>query len=295
MKNLKLEVTLFSAAMLMAISGAVNAQALACGAQSAKTGQIYKVNGSEVYIQKSPGSGGERLINEKATAVLGTTKYLQIDNSTTVREECSEDGWSRVAVTDPDWLRDSHIGWVPSSALRGRVVDQAGKEVFTEADFLWDQTIEPYKEIIIAGVNKVHRENSRCTAIDASSAYISSSRGTPADPVFFVTCGEGFNAFNVFFSKSEVEANSAMRAVPHIDRALAIQLCEEHAKSSATHPSTVEFSKFLDLAVSEHPNGNTTVASTFSAKNSFNLELKYNIRCLVNALGLFEGNINEAQ
>lgn len=295
MKNLKLVVTLFSTTMLLVISGTLNAQALACGAQSTMTGQIYKVNGSDIYIQKSPGSGGERLINEKATAVLGTTEYLQIDNSTTVREECSEDGWSRIAVTDPDWLSDSHIGWVPSSALRGRVVDQAMKEVFTEADFIWDQTIEPYKDIIIAGVNKVHRENSRCTTIDASSAYISSSRGTPADPVFFVTCGEGFNAFNVFFSKSEVEANSAMTAVRYIDRALAIQMCEEHAKASATHPSTVEFSKFLDLVVSEHPNGNTTVTSTFTAKNSFNLELQYDIRCLVNAQGLFEGSINETR
>lgn len=76
--------------------------------------------------------------------------------------------------------------------------------VFTEADFLWDKKTEPHKKVIIAGVNKIHRENPGCKTIDTSSAYVS-SRGTAADPVFFVTCGTGRNAFNVFFSKADVQ------------------------------------------------------------------------------------------
>ena len=63
----------------------------------------------------------------------------------------------------------------------------------------------------------------------------------------------------------------------------------------AAHPSTVEFSKFLDLAVNEHPSGRTTITSTFTAKNSFNLETKFNIRCLLDSKGLIEADVNEAQ
>ena len=92
-----------------------------------------------------------------------------------------------------------------------------------------------------------------------------------------------------------VGGGQAVAAVKHIDKNTAIQKCEEYAKNNATHPSTVDFSRFMDLAVTEHPNGNTTVISSFTAKNSYNLELKYNIRCLSNASGLFEANINEAK
>jgi len=166
---------------------------------------------------------------------------------------------------------------------------------FTESDFYWDKNILPYKEIIITGVNKVHRENSRCKIIDPSSAYISSSKGTTSNPVFFVTCGKGAEVFNAFFSKSDVENDVSVTAIKHIDKNVAIEKCENHAKNIATHPSTVDFSKFMDLAITEHPNGRTSVISTFTAKNSFNLEIKYQIRCLLDANGLFEPTINEVR
>lgn len=284
----------FACAFLIS-SGTAFSGVQTCGPQSQKTGQIYKVNGSGINLMSAPGSSGKKLVNEKATAVLGSTQYLTIDNSTTVKEECNEAGWSKVGVTDPDWLKDSHIGWVPSKALRDQIKNAAGQEEFTEADFVWDKKTTPYKKIIVAGVNKVHKENSNCKKIDPSSAYLSSSKGTAKDPVFYVTCGEGANTFNAFFAKSEIGKDQSISAVKHIDKNTAIQKCEEYAKNNATHPSTVDFSRFMDLAVTEHPNGNTTVISSFTAKNSFDLELKYNIRCLSNASGLFEANINEAK
>lgn len=271
------------------------APAQPCGVESAKSGQTLKVNGSDVVLHAGPSTKSEKLINQKATQILKTTQYLTIDNTVTVVEECNQAGWSRVRVTEPDWLRASHLGWVPSSALRGQKKDNSGQVVFTEADFIWDKKTTPYKKIIVAGVNKVHKENSRCKTIDSASAYISSSKGTPSDPVFFVTCGTGANTFNAFFSKSEVEKGATFAAAKHLERNRAIDLCEAYAKANASHPSTVSFSRLMDLAVTEHPNGRTTVMSSFTAKNSFDLKLKYDIRCLCDANGLIEGNINEAQ
>lgn len=289
---------IFVFAVLSAIglfASGVNAGVQPCGGESSKTGKSYKVNGTGISVRSGPGTSYDKLVNEKATRILKTTQYITIDNSVTVYEECSQGGWSKIHVTDPDYLSQSHRGWVSSKFLRGKKLDSSGSEVFTEADFYFDKKTQPYKSIIIAGVNKIHRENSRCKKIDPSSAYISSSKGTASNPVFYVTCGSGSNVFNAFFSKSDVEAGSKLTATKHIDKSVAIKQCENYAKSNATHPSTVDFSKFMDLAVTEHPNGNTTVMSSFTAKNSFNLQLKYNIRCLSNASGLFEANITESK
>lgn len=168
-------------------------------------------------------------------------------------------------------------------------------KTFSEADFVWDKNTTPHKSTIVAGVNKVHRENANCKIIDPSSAYLSPSKGTKSDPVFFVTCGTGASTFNAFFSKSEVTKGEPLTATKHIDKNIAIQKCEEYAKTNSEHPSTVSFSRVVDLSVIEHPNGNTAVTSTFTAKNSFNLEIKYNIRCLSNAQSVFEANISEAK
>lgn len=283
-------------ALIAVFSGYVNAASTEpCGAGTVKSGKTFKVNGDENVLRESPNDSGHKLINEKATSILKKTMYLTIDNSTTVLEECTKGEWSKVRVLEPDWLRATHIGWVKASVLRKPKVDGAGREEFTEADFSWDEKTSPYKKVIIAGVNKVHRENSRCKKIDPASAYISSSKGTPSDPVFFVTCGSGSDVFNAFFSKSEVEGGKTLAAAKHISKERAIALCEAYVKSQATHPSTVDVSRFMDLAVSNHANGNTQVTTTFTAKNSFGLELKHNVRCLLNAGGFIEGHISESQ
>ncbi|MEO8418643.1 MAG: hypothetical protein ABI475_07965, partial [Methylophilaceae bacterium] len=145
-----------------------------CGASSTKSGQALRVSGSDVVLRSAPSAKSEKLINQKATQILKTIQYLTIDNTVTVIEECIQGEWSRVRVREPDWLQNSHIGWVQSSSLRGEKKDSSGHVEFTEADFVWDKKTTPHKKVIIAGVNKVHQENSRCKTIDPGSAYISS-------------------------------------------------------------------------------------------------------------------------
>lgn len=266
-----------------------------CGSTSTKTGKTYKVNGSGISLRKGPSTNFDKIINQKATSILETTHYITIDNSVTIYEECSQGKWSKIRVTDPDWLSESHRGWVASKFLRGKKVDSSGTEIFTEADFSFDKKTRPYKNIIITGVNKIHRENARCKNIDPSSAYISSSKGSKSNPVFYVTCGKEYKVFNEFFSKSDVENDKKFRAKKHISKSRATELCKGYAEANATHPSTVDFSIFMDLSIHETPNGRTRVTSTFTAKNTFNLELKHTISCLLNSSGLIEANISEAK
>lgn len=84
---------------------------------------------------------------------------------------------------------------------------------FTETDFNFTAKESKYKDIIISGVNRVHKEIPACDEIHPHSATISSSKGTKKDPVFFVTCGnaEKAGAFNVWFSKSDIEKNAPIK------------------------------------------------------------------------------------
>ena len=165
---------------------------------------------------------------------------------------------------------------------------------FKAKDVVWDKYTRPNKEVVLAGLNKLHRENSRCRDIDPGTATRSTKRGTKNNPVFFVTCGKGAKAFNAYFSKSDIASKKTLVAARHISKGEAVLLCEQYTKAKAAHPSTVDFSKFLDLRVRELGDGRTRVVSSFTAKNSFNMKLKYNITCLLNAKGLIEGRISEA-
>ncbi len=264
----------------------------ACDTSTLITGKQYKILGSGINVRQGAGINFGKVVNQKATSIMKTTHYISVDNTLTIFEECTKNGWSWIRVIKPERLSLSHRGWVSSKFLRGKKIDSSGIEIFTEADFSFDNKTRPYKKIIIAGVNKIHRENSRCKNIDTSSAYISSSKGSKANPVFFVTCGKD-KVFNVFFSKSDIKKDKKFIAKKHINKSRAIDLCENYAKENAIHPSTVSFSRIINLSVHETPNGRTRVTSTFTAKNSFDLELKYKISCLLSSGGLIEANMNE--
>jgi hypothetical protein len=64
-------------------------------------------------------------------------------------------------------------------------------------------------------------------------------------------------------------------------------------RSAATHPSTVSFSRIMDLSFDQAPSGRSQVLSTFTAKNSFGLELKYRVSCLFDGYLLVETAIAE--
>ncbi len=75
--------------------------------------------------------------------------------------------------------------------------------------------------------------------------------------------------------------------------ARAISLCQEYAKSQASHPSTADFS-IWGARVVEQPDGSVIARSTFTARNGFGAELKFEVACQVNGSGLVRGAVREA-
>lgn len=78
---------------------------------------------------------------------------------------------------------------------------------FTEDDFKWEPLTNLYKQVIIAGVNKIARTNPNCTMPDPLS--VQHYGGTPDDPEFEVTCNEPGHVTHVHFSKTEITGDPA--------------------------------------------------------------------------------------
>ena len=77
---------------------------------------------------------------------------------------------------------------------------------FAEEDFTWDASTSLHKELLMVGVNKIARDDTRCADIDPASAHVDYNHGNPDNPAFAVTCGKADHPITVFFTKIDIEA-----------------------------------------------------------------------------------------
>ena len=159
-------------------------------------------------------------------------------------------------------------------------------------DFFWDEQTIPFQAEIVEIVNRITREHQRCRDPDPQSVALS-SRSSPGTPVFFVTCGQGVSAYNVWFSPEDARNGREFRATAHVERTAAVEACERAAWAQAAHPSTVTFSRFLSLSFTRYDSGRARITSKFTARNTLNLELTFSIDCLFDSSNLIEVTVFE--
>lgn len=82
--------------------------------------KISGIKGEDIVLRKGPGEKANKIINEKATQVLGETQYCEVDYSTKVEILETDGNWVKIKVVDPEWLLDSHVGWILSKYLVSR-------------------------------------------------------------------------------------------------------------------------------------------------------------------------------
>lgn len=265
----------------------------ACPPEAEPASRTLRITGRNVNIRTGPGVNFERTVIPKASAIAQKPVYATLSAPTKLLEECRMEGWSRISLMERLEGSEAYKGWVAHSFLKE--LPGPNEDAFVDADLYWDHETRPHRTMILRAVNKIAREDPRCRdSLDPGTVTLS-SQSTPAVPVFFVMCGQGAGGVvNVFFKASDLAPGKTFSAPVHIGSAQAVALCEQRAKAAATHPQTVQFSRLLDLATVNHPNGNTSVLSSFTAANAFGAKLKYNIRCLFNAQGLNEAHITEA-
>lgn len=77
-------------------------------------------------------------------------------------------------------------------------------EPFTEAYFTFDAITSLNKAVIVAGVNKLAKENKNCAKIDPKSVQFDAANASPDNAAFTVVCGEGDHKTTEHFSALDV-------------------------------------------------------------------------------------------
>ncbi len=79
--------------------------------------QNVGIDGEDILIYKGPGTNFDKIVNDKATEAFRQIMYCEVDYTTKVDVLETKADWSKIRVVEPEWLSDSHIGWIPSRYL----------------------------------------------------------------------------------------------------------------------------------------------------------------------------------
>jgi hypothetical protein len=82
--------------------------------------KIFGINGEDIPIRTAPEKNSKKLVNEKATKALGEIQYCEVDYSVRVEVLETKDNWTKIKVVEPEWLSETHKGWIPSKYIMGK-------------------------------------------------------------------------------------------------------------------------------------------------------------------------------
>ncbi len=112
---------------------------------------------------------------------------------------------------------------------------------------------------------------------------------------FFAECANG-KRFDIADNelKDQTAARSETAKAADITDEQALASCEDAVKNALHHPSTFNL-KSLSVQVYRAKWGNIATSFDFDAKNSFDLELKYHARCVIDGQGMESPEIYEVK
>ena len=259
-----------------------------CDHGSSISGTFY-IKGSDINFRTGPSIDHARVINRKATDVIGSTQYRTLWPSMVLDGLCETTEWLKARIVKADGSPvDWETGWVHKRFVTGEASDDM------KAGLLWDidgeaEFSETEKQVLKRGALEVLKDEDNCAEI--TTGYRSGSRRG----AYYVTCNatNGGPPFNVWFTPDEVNAGRTLAVPEAYPEAGSRRACERAITGRVSHPSTLDVHRFIGYATTVHNNGNRTVIQEFSAKNSFGLELEYRARCLIQPDGTLEITITE--
>lgn len=263
----------------------------ACDASTVVTGKKYNVLGSGINVRKGPGTSFEKIINQKATSILKTAQYISIDDTTTVFEECTKDGWSWIRVIDPDWLKDSHRGWVLSKYLdKGQDIggDKYTRKISSSA--ISPYTKQGYPKTIakygsrLSEIESLRRKAAEMAVDSGKCDYVtmselSDSKSSLNHLYFWVDCR---NKQRIYLDEFQIKKGSPVltQEEKSWDEASALTACRQAIKDRALIPSEVDIHTILGTSFYKAPTThNVVLRMDFDAKNALGTEIPYTATC----------------
>jgi hypothetical protein len=167
--------------------------------------------------------------------------------------------------------------------------DPAPLRTLAQSDISWFDDTEGHKEIVTRGINMVMRDNPSCRSLTSQAGNLvpmrSTSRGSNADPVFFIGCDNG----NVWFSKSEVERDAPLGEANAIDSVAAGNQCKQALNTAAKQAGVSLQGVSWFPAFETWNNGRTRATVQFESG-----DVAMNASCLFDGQKLIEVKICQA-
>lgn len=263
----------------------------ACDASTVITGKKYNVLGSGINVRKGPGTSYEKIVNQKATNILKTTRYISIDDTTMVVEECTKDDWSWIRVTDPDWLQGSHRGWVASKFLdKGQDIggDKYARKISASA--LFPYTKQGYPKTIakygsrLSEIESLRRKAAEMAVDSGKCDYVlmselSDSKSSLNHVHFWVDCR---NKQRIYLDEFQIKKGSQIltQEEKSWSEVSARTACQHAVKDRALIPSEVDIHTILGTSFYKAPTThNVVLHMDFDAKNAMGIEIPYTAIC----------------
>lgn len=134
--------------------------------------KIFGIEGEDIELREGPGKKFDKIINQKATEALHRTQYLKIDYSCKVREAEEKDGWSKIAVVEPDWLTNSHQGWIETKHIIN-TTEQVAKSNAYRKKALFNEISQVQSKLSDVGIGELREWHTDGTGWFSLSSYYS--------------------------------------------------------------------------------------------------------------------------
>jgi hypothetical protein len=222
---------------------------------------------------------------------LEGTHYVNIDDTTIVFEECTKNGWSWIRVVEPDWLQDSHRGWVQSTHLdKGQDLPGDGYVRKISSSALLPYTSDGYPktvakygsrlkeiEVLRRRAAEMAADSGKCDLVTTSD--LSLNKSSLKHLQFWVDCRNGHR---IRLDEFQIKQGGAV--LTQADKAWtessARDACVTAIKSRAVIPSEVDIHTILGTSFYKAPTThNVVLRMDFDAMNSIGNMLPYTATC----------------
>lgn len=249
----------------------------------------YFIIKDETPFYLGPDKNGGKVVNSRASEVLGYTHYRDLWTTMVLEGLCETPEWLHAKIVEADGAPvDWEAGWVEKNKIR---TDASSDQ---KLGLLWNIEGEAgfsteEKSLIREGSLRVLRDDENCKSL------ITGDRSENRKGQIYVTCtpSNGREHFNVWFSLEDVKSGRKLASPSAFDESASRRVCNEAIRSNVNHPSTLDIHWITGYTSRVSNNGNREIIQKFSAKNSFGLELEYRARCLVMPSGKVEVTISQ--
>ena len=254
-------------------------------------GKRVSITGQDVPMLSAPESTAERVVNQKATQVLGRTEYRTLTPEYGVTALCQVPGYVQLSIVEVDgepvtW----ETGWVEERYVAG------GQSADSKAGLLWnidgDSDLDASERTMLRSTAlRILRDDPNCKAI------VYGAQGTKEPHKYYVTCKPEPPAvvYNVWFTQDDARGTAPIRNPEPYGETESRRLCEQAIQARVANPASVDLNRITGYATTAHGNGNRTIVQTFSSRSVQGETVKTEARCLVTPSGEVELTLRAAQ